>query len=185
MPTHAPSRLAEKEKKDKPPRKKHKIWLVVLLVVVALALAAVAGVAAAYAGLLPVSRAALPDLNARTGTLNAPDPNATAPDGGYIITINSEPVMTAGETTCNLGIENISGNTDACIVEVMLADTLEVIYTSYRVEPGKYVENADLARTFEPGTYNLIARHHLYTGSEESGGPIDFPVTLYVLEAGT
>ncbi len=185
MPTHAPSRLAEKEKKDKPPRKKHKIWLVVLLVVVALALAAVAGVAAAYAGLLPVSRAALPDLNARTGSLNAPDPNAQAPDGGYIITINAEPVMTAGETSCNLEIENLPGNTDACVVELMMADTLEAIYTSYRVEPGKYVETVDLGRTFEPGVYNLIARHHLYTGNEESSSPIDFPVSLYVLEAGT
>lgn len=193
---YTPTRLAEEEtleagqtqttspklpKKKRPRGEKRgkKLWLLIPVILVALLAAALA---AAYRGVLPVDPGILPDLNAKTGTLHADEPDAEVPVGTYRFVLNQQPVMTAGARTCNIELENVPANHFSVQCDLLLEETGETLWSGNRLSPGRYIETAELSRTFEVGEFPLTLHYRFFDGTEEIGTQ-DIAVTLYVQAA--
>lgn len=178
--------VEQKSPKRKRPRRKKpekkKRWLLIPLILVVLLGVAAALAVAAYQGVLPVDRALLPDLNAKNGSLYADDPTADVPQGTYRFVVNQQPVMTAGENTCNLELENVPANHFDVQCSLTLEETGEELWTSNRLAPNKYVETVTLSRTFEPDEYGLKLHYRFFEGTEEISTQ-DINLTLYVQAA--
>lgn len=170
----------ESPKQKKPGKKKR--WVLIPVILAAILAVAAALVAAAYQGLLPVDQALLPDLNAKNGSLYADDPTADVPQGTYRFVVNQQPVMTAGETTCNLELVNVPANHFAVQCTLTLAETGEELWSSKRLDPDKYIELAELSRTFEPGEYPIQLQYRFMEGTEEISTQT-LELTLYVRAA--
>ena len=163
---------------DRRPRKKRHRWRIPIILLAALLVLAVGAVLAAYGGILPVDPGILPDPNAKTGALYAMDPDAEVAAGTYRYILNQQPTMAAGERNCNLNLENVAGNHYA-VQATLTTPEGEELWSSFRVRPGKYVENAKLSRAFEPGEYPLNVNYRFLEGNTEIGAQT-IGVTLYV-----
>lgn len=71
--------------------------------------------------------------------------------------INTSPVFLNGTAKGNLLIENPGNNAKLLKVSIKIDDTEEEIYASNLLKPGTYIENVELDKVLEKGTYDATA----------------------------
>lgn len=100
------------------------------------------------------------------GKLDIPDKIETK---GKKITINSVPEirLKANQLEQNFPFANPKSNPCFFVIDVMLADTNEVIYTSDMIPPGYAVSSFKLKKPLSPGTYNVKIRYNTYSFDKE------------------
>lgn len=142
--------------------KKHKKSLVIVPVVVLIVAAVFCALYAAGILRFGGEPSAQRDLTAKLGVM----PNKTqeemervlnqlVDEGRFNIAINSN--MTCENGTLNVGIENIPGNRYLMQVDLKLADTGEMIYSSGTIEPGYYIDEGKCEKQLSPGEYKAVA----------------------------
>ena len=149
-------------------------------------LAAVCGVfAGSYFGRLRLPDALqaqvdiLPDVNARTGSLKAGggDPVET---GFYQAVFNQTPTLAPGGS-CNIEFENPETNHYNARLALYDGATGELLGSTKRVDPGRYVETLRLDKALPAGKCPALAMIELFEGKTPVGC-LKFEVTLTVAE---
>ncbi len=157
------------EQQTRKPKKKKKIWIIILVIILA--------AAAVFGGYL-VWKEGQDKLHKDLAALEGQLPYKSAEDiekslntlveeGMFNISINQRPVFADGEAEGVVGIENAPGNRYLMQVNVMRDDTGEVVYESGVIEPGYYIENAQLAVPLEKGEYPCTAVFTAYEKETE------------------
>lgn len=83
--------------------------------------------------------------------------NKALNDGMFNIFMNTVPTFENGKSKGNLLIQNIESNNVPVIVEIYEKDGNELIYKSEKLLPGYKIEEAQLSKELEKGTYDCIA----------------------------
>ena len=139
--------------------------------------------AALLVGLAFLLKAVLPTGAAPEVTTRAPgviDANAVLGEGelsvpekidvsGRNITVNGVPEMhlVAGQREQNYVFSNPENNPCFFVIEMELADTGEILYTSNLLPPGYSISKFTLNRPLEAGTYNVILHYKPTTFDQE------------------
>ena len=114
--------------------------------------------------------------------LDAEDSAAPVQEGNYRIVINQIPTMTADSLQCPLRIQNVEANHYAVRVTIR-DDQGETLYRSARIDPGRSLPEAALARTPAPGYHNLTAEYELFDPiSASAAGAVSVSLHLRVVE---
>lgn len=92
--------------------------------------------------------------------------NEKVAEGMVNIGILAAPVFENGGQKGKIGIENTPGNRYSFQVDLILAETGAVIYSSGLIEPGYYVEYIALNQTFKSGDYPAVAVFTTYSLDE-------------------
>ncbi|MGN0520787.1 MAG: hypothetical protein ACI4LB_08620 [Candidatus Fimenecus sp.] len=144
--------------------------------------------AALLVGLAFLLKAVLPTNAEPETTTRAPgviDANAVLGEGelsipekidtsGRNITVNGAPEMhlVAGQREQNYVFSNPESNPCFFVIEMELADTGEIIYTSNLLPPGYSISKFTLNRPLEEGTYNVIL-HYKPTSFDQEQRPLN------------
>lgn len=83
--------------------------------------------------------------------------NEKVKQGMVNISMNTNPIFQTGTSEGNLLIVNSNRNNYPQVVNIVLKDTEESIYTSGAIPVGSKIENAKLSMDLDPGTYECIA----------------------------
>lgn len=110
--------------------------------------------------------------------------NAKVEEGMVNIGIQGEPVFEQNGKKGRLGIENIEANRYSFQVDLILDDTGETVYSSGIIDPGYYVEYAELNKTLQAGDYAATAVFTTYSldESEDQIAEARVQLTLHVLD---
>ncbi len=107
--------------------------------------------------------------------------NRLVEEGMFNISIANIVFLANGSSEGEFNIENSPANRYLMQVEISLADTGEVIYTSGVLEPNYHIQYARLDKTLPAGTYNCIATFHaLDPETEEEVGQAACAMTIVV-----
>ena len=157
----------------------------VLAAVVLVAAMVVTGCLTGWFGLLsrdPWGPDLQPDPQAVDGMLDAEGSAAPVQEGNYRIVINQIPTMTADSLQCPLRIQTVEANHYAVRVTIR-DDQGETLYRSARIDPGRSLPEAALARTPAPGYHNLTAEYELFDPvSASAAGAVSVSLHLRVME---
>lgn len=153
------------------------LWLLWIL----LAAALLVGLGFLLKTVLPVSSE--PETTSRASGVI--DPNAVLGEGqlsvpekidtsGRNITVNGVPEMhlVAGQREQNFVFSNPESNPCFFVIEMELADTGEVLYTSNLLPPGYSISQFTLNRPLEAGTYNVVL-HYKPTSFDQEQRPLN------------
>ncbi len=110
--------------------------------------------------------------------------NEKVAEGMINIGIAARPVFEENGKRGRVGIENIAANNYSFQITITLDDTGEVIYESGLVDPGYYIEFAELKRTLQAGNYPATARFVTYSldESEDKIAETHVKLVLYVMD---
>lgn len=154
--------------------------------VLAVLLAAACGVfAGSYFGWLRLPDALqaqvdiLPDVNARTGSLKAGG-GEPVEAGFYQAVFNQAPTL-APDGSCSIEFENPETNHYNARLALYDGATGELLGSTHRVDPGRYVETLRLDTAPPPGVRPALAVIELFEGKTPVGS-LKFEVTLTVAE---
>lgn len=92
--------------------------------------------------------------------------NAKVEEGMVDIGIAAEPVFEYNGKKGRIGIENIAANRYSFRVTLRLDETGETLYESGLIDPGYYVEFAELEKTLQAGDYPATATFLTYSLDE-------------------
>lgn len=106
--------------------------------------------------------------------------NNIVEEGMFRISIASDIIAIEGDKA-ELRIENNLQNRYVMQVSIYLDDTGEEIYSTDLIDPGYYIQEAELDKHLEPGEYAATAVFTaLYPDTEEIVGTVGANVTLHV-----
>lgn len=111
--------------------------------------------------------------------------NRIVEEGMFNISISSVIEFTSPDATGKAYIENVPGNPYDMKVEMTLADSGEVVYSSKGIAPGNYIEDIALESTLEPGMHEALATFTAFDReTHEEKGKAAAEVTLLVGKGG-
>jgi hypothetical protein len=110
------------------------------------------------------------DPNARKGHYEGKTPEQIQHDLDTEVGVDSMEISVAsvfelrsGETTVDARIENVEANhCDQRVKIYPIDDPDDVLFTSGALAPGEYLQEIELAHTFEPGSYQLLVEFQGY-----------------------
>jgi cell division protein YceG involved in septum cleavage len=174
------------EKKGK--KKKSILWLIILLLLILLGIGA--GMFYQYIQNSQKDRLARDEL-ALGGMLPGKSQqeitellNAKVEEGMVDIGMSAEPIFEYNGKKGRLGIENIAANHYSFQVTIKLDETDEKIYESGIIDPGYYIEYAELEQTLQAGDYPATATFTTYSldETEDKIAEIKVKLKLHVMD---
>ena len=178
----------EYKPEEKKPKKKNLQWLIILLLLLLLGIAAgmyfrmmqtnhkdrLARDELAFGGMLPgKSEQEISSLLSEK-----------VKEGMVDIGIAAEPVFEYNGKKGRLGIENIAANHYSFQVVLKLDETGEILYESGLIDPGYYVEYVELAKKLQAGDYQATAVFTTYSldESEDKIAETNVKIILHVMD---
>ncbi|WP_200908893.1 hypothetical protein [Enterococcus sp. RIT-PI-f] len=99
----------------------------------------------------------------------------------FTLQINPEAVFEDGKSPGSIEIVNPGTNVYPIAVDISLADSEEVIYSSGAIHPNQFVENVQLATPLTEGIYSATAVIHIYDpDTKERQGITEAELTIIV-----
>ncbi len=81
----------------------------------------------------------------------------------------------------NAYVENFQTNSRTVYFDLLLADTMELVYSSPYIPVGAVLEGFTLEKDLDAGDYNAIVEYHLVDEEEQEVSTVSVSVTLHIL----
>lgn len=106
----------------------------------------------------------------------------TNPDSSYTASMNVDWYFNDSSTPSNNSyVENAPENSRTVYIDILLADTNEMVYTSPYIPVGSRLENIALQSELAAGDYEAICLYHLVDDDGNEVSTVSVAVTLHIL----